>query len=219
MLPNYAWDMTSNSCYNTSSMFAFLDEVCCSSFQSEPTSAYTDYSTNESQKDADESSAISASSMSACDRGMFKWSHDEEIKFFTQVVVLNGCKYTKMINKFSNKTIKSLNNKWQLEKRRTVKHGILHDWKTVIVEVITRYFANLMKFCTSEQSEIRESLCLIISNIKNCNFDGFDKYSHEIFASDLLSLVRETLGVKYCDLIGIPECAPHRDGVRRMTKF
>ncbi|EFO61135.1 Hypothetical protein GLP15_2606 [Giardia lamblia P15] len=134
--------------------------------------------------------------------GIKKWNTDDELTFFRLILCYNGTKYTKFAKNFPNKPIKSLNNKWQIEKKRAQKNMYL-DWKTVIVSMLCRYLHLLEQSRGKNILKIRNALTTALSSIDTAAFCSFDKSNHAQYSRILFKSICEMLGdeqLKFLDI-------------------
>lgn len=150
----------------------------------------------------EDSEAFSSGSTGLTAAGIRKWNTDDELAFFRLILCYNGTKYTKFAKNFPNKPIKSLNNKWQIEKKRAQKNMYL-DWKTVIVSLLCKYL-NLLEQSREEIIlRIRNALTTVLSSIDPAVFDTFDKSNHAHYSRVLFKSICEMLGdeqLKFLDI-------------------
>lgn len=151
---------------------------------------YTPSSSNHANVDPSERPVTSSSSPATSIR---KWNADDELTFFRLILWYNGTKYTKFAKSFPNKPIKSLNNKWQIEKKRAQKNMYL-DWKTVIVFLLCRYLSLLERSREESILLIRSTLSTVLSTINPTEFDSFDKTSHAHYSRVLFRHICKMLG-------------------------
>ncbi|TNJ27404.1 hypothetical protein GMRT_11280 [Giardia muris] len=135
----------------------------------------------------------------------FKWFPTDELLFFEQILRHNGTKYAVFSKKLPGKSVKSLNNKWQLEKRRVRRSGMFFDWKSVLVVVIERFVLAAGQLPSQSRREVRRKLLQLVQTLYMCDFSGFDRHRHQEFACRLYGHIEELLGPDYFRRLGIHE--------------
>lgn len=131
-----------------------------------------------------------------------KWNSDDELTFFRLILHHNGTKYTKFFKSLPNKPIKSLNNKWQIEKKRAQKNMYL-DWKTVIVSLLCRYLSLLERSRGDSILLIRNTLSTVLSTIDPTELDSFDKSRHSHYSRALFRNICRMLGNEHLRFLDI----------------
>lgn len=139
--------------------------------------------------------------------GIKKWNTDDELTFFRLILCYNGTKYTKFAKNFPNKPIKSLNNKWQIEKKRAQKNMYL-DWRTVIVSMLCRYLNLLEQSRGKNILRIRSALTTVLSSIDTTAFCSFDKSNHAQYSRILFKSICEMLGDEQLKFLDIDLATP-----------